>query len=770
MRITFFIEYKTKPEESLYILGSHPLIGEWRCDSELEMKRRGDLWWLSLNFPTPFNGELSYLYIVKNVNGSSLREIEARSIIITGDRDIIRKDAWHGNDLQAPFTHAPFANLFLPHKSTIPTQCSYEKEIIISLFAPAIEESSTLHIIGNIPSLGLWNPQKAIPLTPKKGFRWEINIPLSEEFELFEYKFIKKGGDGSISWEEGGNRVIDLPQIEDRPISIVIESQYTSLSDYKPRYAGVALPVFSLRSHLSGGIGEFSDLKLLAEWAKLTGQKIIQILPINDTTTDGSWRDSYPYNCISVFALNPIYIRVDEIGDFPTQEIEEDFRTESQRLNKLQFLDFEKVYQLKKKYSYILFKEHWDRCKREHSYREFVSKNREWLNEYALYCAKRDGEYPTTFYKFIQYHLHLQLLGATQYLHSLGIALKGDIPIGVSPIGVDISCEPQYFHLDGRAGAPPDPFAEDGQNWGFPTYNWDVMEENNYLWWKRRLSHMENYFDAYRIDHILGFFRIWEIPSIYKSGTMGHFRPSLPLSHEEIHSKGFTLRPEHIGVLFLEDSPNSGQFHPAISPYNHLEYKSLSPKDKKLFDEIHDDYFYVRHNEFWKEIGYKRIPEIVSASNMLPCAEDLGMIPECVPKVLSDLKILTLEIPRMPKEMGIDEGNPANYPYLSVSTTGTHDMDTLRGWKKGLSKSDYREIILNELNSPSMFTILPLQDWLTLTDRWMVDNPSDERINTPSDSENLWRYRMIPYLEDLLSEETLTEEIKGLIKETRGLS
>jgi 4-alpha-glucanotransferase len=279
---------------------------------------------------------------------------------------------------------------------------------------------------------------------------------------------------------------------------------------------------------------------------------------------------------------------------------------------------------------------------------------------------------------------------------------------------------------------------------------------------------MERYFDAYRIDHILGFFRIWEIPSGYRSGIMGHFNPALPLSEKEILDWGLRFRKSFKETLFFEDPVKKGLYHPGISAHKSEVYKALSEGEKLAFNRLYEDFFYVRHNKFWERIGYQKLPEIVSASNMLPCAEDLGMIPDCVPGVLRDLKILTLEVQRMPKEYGCSVGNPARYPYLSVCTTGTHDMETLRGWKGECPKDEVKEIIREHLESPAMLTILPLQDWLALTDHLRVENPEDERINTPSDPNNRWRYRMNISLEDLKKESHLNGEILSMIKELRG--
>ena len=245
-------------------------------------------------------------------------------------------------------------------------------------------------------------------------------------------------------------------------------------------FSGVAVPVFSLRSEESCGIGEFLDLKKLADWCVATGLKLIQILPINDTTTDSGWSDSYPYKSISTKALHPIYLNVEKIGTLKDENDKKCFQELKKELNAKEFVDYPEVFKTKMWY----------------------------LRK--VYDQKR-GKKPD-FYEFLQQHCDKQLSEAVDYLHSKGIMLKGDLPIGVNRDSDDVKQQPNLFNLDMETGAPPDGFAPQGQNWGFPTYNWAAMEAENFQWWKERVAWFKKYFDALRIDHILGFFRIWEIP------------------------------------------------------------------------------------------------------------------------------------------------------------------------------------------------------------------------------------------------------------------
>ena len=305
---------------------------------------------------------------------------------------------------------------------------------------------------------------------------------------------------------------------------------------------GVAVPLFSLRSCDDFGIGEFADLPKLGDWCVSNNLKIIQILPINDTTAHYDWRDSYPYNAISAFALNPVYLNLEQLGI----KTDAAFKRTRTMLNKVEHVDYPKVLKAKWKYFKIAFEQRWATLKDSEDFKQFCNDNTDWLPDYAQYCAERDGN-GTEIHLFLQYHCDKQLREAVKALHDKGLLLKGDFPIGVNPSGVDVKSHPELFNLDVQVGAPPDDFAAEGQNWGFPSYNWEAMAKDGYAWWQRRLQVMARYFDAYRIDHILGFFRIWEIPKTAKSGLLGHFSPALPLSVEEIENQGFHfVKSKHV--------------------------------------------------------------------------------------------------------------------------------------------------------------------------------------------------------------------------------
>ena len=570
--------------------------------------------------------------------------------------------------------------------------------------------------------------------------------------------------------------------------------------------AGTAVPVFSLRSEDDFGVGEFYDLRRLADWAARTGQSIIQLLPINDTTMSRDWMDSYPYNANSTFALHPQFINLAAAGVKFTPAL----RKLQRELNALPQIDYVRVNDAKTSLLKDLFASTQGQAVlQSESYKDFYAANEHWLLPYAVFCALRDecgtpdfsrwGKYSrysaakakayagehrgeVDFHCFVQYHLDLQLKEAVAYAHRKGVVFKGDLPIGISRTSVDAWCHPRLFNMDSQAGAPPDAFAADGQNWGFPTYNWDEMAKDDYAWWKARLGKMAEYFDAFRIDHVLGFFRIWEIPVPEKSGLKGHFSPAMPYTETEILSKGLPLEG-----LFLEDPHRKGFWHPRISVQSTDAYKALDDARKWTFNQLYDDFFYRRHNDFWGRQALRKIPALLGATGMLACAEDLGMIPACVPGVMESQGMLSLEIQRMPKDPAQTFAIPSQYPYKCVCTTSTHDMSPLRLWwqeeDKGLIQRYFNEvlgrpgeapsecstdiceqIISDHLASPAMLTILPLQDWLALSDDLRAEDPATERINVPAVCPWYWRYRMHLTLEKLQGAEDFNAKVKSMVE------
>ena len=676
----------------------------------------------------------------------------------------------------------------------------YQQTVRLKVRAPQIRIGQQLGLVGAGEALGDWDVNKAQPMFEHEYHEWVISLDASELPQTLEFKFVLLGVDVPV-WEQGGNRTVSLPAMGANEV-VVYELSQVYLPIYPWKGAGTVIPIFSLRSEGSFGVGDFGDLKKMIDWADKTQQRIIQVLPINDTNMTHTWQDSYPYNSISIYALHPQYTDLRQLPEIKDEKRKVYFEQLRQELNALPQIDYERVNKAKMEYLRELFAQEWSTVSRRASYKEFFEQNKEWLVPYAAFCYYRDkygtavfSEWPkeatvkaikstntdVQFWYFVQYNLDQQMRAAHDYARKHCVILKGDIPIGISRDGVEAWVEPKYFNLNGQAGAPPDPFSADGQNWGFPTYNWDEMLKDGCKWWVRRFRKMAQYFDAYRIDHVLGFFRIWEIPVPEKSGLMGQFSPALGFSREEIEAYGIHGHME----LFLVDHKRKDRWHPRIAVQYNEDYEKLSEGEKYNFNRLYNDYFYRRNNQFWYNEAMKKLPRLTQATRMLCCAEDLGMVPDCVPWVMNELRILSLEIQSMPKDDKVRFGHLSRNPYRSVCTISTHDMPTLRQWwdEDEERTQDYynsmlyrggaaphplpgwlaKDIVSRHLTSPSMLCLLSLQDWLSIDEQLRLPDANAERINIPANPRHYWRYRMHMTIEQLMQADEFNETIKTLI-------
>ena len=629
--------------------------------------------------------------------------------------------------------------------------------------------------------------QTRYPMSTTDGIIWSCNLSTEKAIEYF-YTVTWQGREKRTEWVFCPHS-FDPKEVSNPSLPVVQRDAWMDApEDF--RVAGTLIPVFSLRSRRSFGVGDFGDLRQMVDWVASSGQRLLQILPINDTTSSHTWYDSYPYSCISVFALHPQYVELAALPKLKKEADRKRFEALRLELNALSQIDYERVNNAKLEYLRLLFQQEGKKVLASADFKTFFEEAQTWLVPYAQYCTLRDtygtgdfSQWPdhrqwdeserealtvvgtqlgdVAFWYFVQFILAQQLSAVHAFARTRGVILKGDIPIGVARHGCDVWQEPRYFNLNGQAGAPPDEFAEDGQNWGFPTYNWDEMLRDGCQWWERRFRNMARYFDAYRIDHVLGFFRIWEIPVPVKSGLLGQFSPALALSRDEIYGYGIShetlkattcpiikvqsstpLPGEGTGVgfstnyLFLRDHKNPEVFHPRISAQKTEAYAALSDQEKHAFDALYEQYFYHRNNQFWYEEAMQKLPKLVRATRMLCCAEDLGMVPACVQWVMDELGILSLELESMPKEAWVRFGHVERNPRRSVATISSHDTPTLRMWwdedydrtqeyyntilnlegpaPHPLSGNLARHIIQRHLDCPSMVCVIALQDWLAI--------------------------------------------------------
>lgn len=878
MKLKFAIQYGTQWGENLYVAITYTSKDAKEKVRRLPMMTE-DGWHWELETSAVESRQhpvesITYYYYVADPDGLELRREWTgvpRTYYFDATKNYILPDLWRDVPLQYHlYSRACQVTSGLSSGDALCVQRVplYRKTIIFRVSAPQIRQGQSVAILGSHPALGSWNPARYLRMEPIGLCEWLLSVNVDAILMPLEYKYVivDDATHGLVAWEEGDNRTVEgmLPPeqnaVPDGTV-LVVYGESLRVKEEIWRAAGVAIPVFSLRSSHSCGVGDFGDLRLLVDWAVATGMKVIQILPVNDTTAARSWSDSYPYNIVSAFALHPQYLDLYALGPLRNKKYMTVFLRQQNELNAMNHTDYEAVQRVKFDYIRVLYEERGQQTLDSREFKLWYEENQDWLVPYADWFASKPSvngkPLSVNIVYFTQYHLHLQLKGAADYAREHGVVLKGDVPIGINRDSVETATHPDLFCLDASTGAPPDNFSQNGQNWGFPTYNWESKEI--VPWFQKRLKWMEQYFDAIRIDHVLGFFRIWEIPDDAVFGLLGHFSPALPMTQGEIEYFGLPFRKdlftrpfindrvlqrlfglhvpyvrEHFliprsygfydlkaeydtqqkvrqafdgkgdenslwirdglyrlvsNVLFLEDPRQPEMYHPRIGAWQEPVYEALTAEEKDAYMRLYNNYFYQRHNFFWGATAMRRLSEVFGHTRMLCCAEDLGMLPECVQPVLDHLRILTLEIQSLPKQSGFEFTHLDGNPYRSVATVSTHDMSPLRLWweespertqryyvsmlqKQGRAPEHLpahlaEEIIARHLYCPSMLCILSLQDWLAMDTELRGKNPREERINVPSDPYNRWKYRMHLNIEDLLAATKYNNKVRTMIQRSK---
>lgn len=502
---------------------------------------------------------------------------------------------------------------------------------------------------------------------------------------------------------------------------------------------GINISLFSLRTDQSSGIGEFPDLLPLIGWCKEIGLDVIQFLPLNDIGLDNS-----PYNALSGFALNPLYLGLTKLPFIEEYSDLQSLLFDFQAFNKNQHIDYVKIRSAKDCFLHRYYNYVSKAIIDSLEYKQFILENL-WLQEYALFKSLKvihqwksweewepEIRHPTAegyarliekyaneiaFHIFIQYLCFQQWQEVRQCAAKHGIYLKGDIPILINRDSADVWRYPHFFLLEYSAGSPPDMYSKEGQNWGFPIYNWPALKQDNYTWWKQRLGAASTLYDIYRLDHIVGFFRIWAIPSGHL-GKEGHF----------------------------------------------------IPQDKAE----------------WIEHGSKIMRVMLDSCLMLPIGEDLGSVPNEVRHCLDQLGICGTKVIRWERKWDEDQSfiPYEQYPITSLTTVSTHDSELLNMWWENqpkeardfaafkgwnytfeLSKLHHQEILYDSHHTPSLFHINLLQEYLALIPGMTWPNPEDERINVPGVvSERNWSYRFRPSVEEIISSQELQSKMCEILK------
>lgn len=897
VHIHFLVRYHSRFGESLFVTGDHELLGNNDPEKAFPLEFLNEENWSGTIDVTEdaLRTPITYNYLLKNADGTFTQDWGNDKKITEAflhRKDVQLNDAWnHAGFAENVFYTEPFQNILLSDHSVAHKKAAETKHYthIFKCKAPLLQKNEVLCLLGNDQLLKNWNEKSPILLDkPETSEAWEIELNLTNAgFPLvYKYGVYNVKEKKFVQYEQGNNRIL-YDAVGKHRLSIVNDG-FAQLPVNTWKGAGIAIPVFSLRSEKSLGVGEFSDLKLLADWAKETGLKLIQILPVNDTSATHTWTDSYPYSAISAFALHPLYLHVEKLIDKKDKALVQKIKAKRIEFNQSPTLRYEEVMNFKLEVLQAAFNTVQATVFTSKPFIAFFEENKHWLVAYAAFCYLRDKnksadfntwkehavydeaaiqklsavESPAydeiSFHYFVQFHLHLQLKDAVSHAHEQGVILKGDIPIGIYRSSVDAWQQPELYKMEMQSGAPPDDFAVKGQNWGFPIYNWKRMQEDGFSWWKQRFEQMSRYFDAFRIDHILGFFRIWSIPMDAVEGIMGRFIPAIPIhvnefnreniyfdynryckpfineevlqqtgngQQEELKEKfltydgfgNYTLKPEfdtqrkvetyflslpdnerHNAlrsalydlisnvILFEEKGSNGQHFHFRFDAHNTASFKQLDGHTQYLLKNLYDDYFFKRQDDFWKKEALNKLPALKRATNMLVCGEDLGMVPACVPDVMRNTGLLSLEIQRMPKDPKRIFFHPADAPYLSVVTPSTHDMSTIRGWWEEDRKRTQqffnnelgqwgdasffcepwvaKSIILQHMHSPAMWSIFQLQDLLAMDGKLRRDDPHEERINDPANAKHFWQYRMHLTIEELSEADHFNAELKEMVK------
>lgn len=650
---------------------------------------------------------------------------------------------------------------------------------------------------------------------------------------------------------------------------------FSGFTRYK---TGILVPVFSLKTAKSQGSGDFLDLLELGKWCKKSGLDLIQLLPVNDTGGDPS-----PYSALSAYALHPVFMRIntvpeyDSLSDSAKAAVDKGIK-KLKAYEKQERLAYHEVLEMKLEVLHRMFSDHQGAILKDKDLLTWIDDNR-WVQEYAVFRSiKRHNEFrswqewpeyqdvtqgqieelwnskelfeSTRFYAWVQYRLERQFLEAAQGLEKMGITLKGDIPILMNEDSADVWAHRDIFQLTSRAGAPPDMFAELGQNWGFPVYNWEALEQRDYDWWKLRLKQADKFYEAYRIDHVLGFFRIWTVPSSQKEGILGYFSPSQHLHRHDLHSIGFDdgrikwLAEPHIRghqiqnafgtkaleviarcftklgnedlYLFKEDirgeknilsqpfenhiihlllemyrdraliQVGDDEFSPAWTFRSCSRYQDLFDNEKHEFEELVSRKGW-ESEQLWEKHGEKLLGFMRKTVGMLTCAEDLGVVPDCVPKVLERLDILGLKVPRWARRWG-EPGDPyiphTQYPFNSVCAPSVHDTSTLREWwefedgkeefwislgMEGPCPQDYssqtaERVIQRLLDTSSAIAVFQIQDLFAISQDYRADDSREERINIPGTVQDRnWSYRMPMKLESLAKDSAFNKKLSDMV-------
>ena len=627
------------------------------------------------------------------------------------------------------------------------------------------------------------------------------------------------------------------------------------------------------------GAGEFPDLVEFADLCVKMGVGLIQLLPVNDTGSQSS-----PYFALTAFALHPLYLRVADLPE--AGPFAEKIRALTERFGGAERFPFEALLRAKMELLREIYTANRAAIMRQAgkggALTAWIGGN-PWVKEYAVFRHLKETQGEKSwkdwenardpgvkgiaerwndetlredhlFWVWLQAAADAQFSAAAQEVAKRGIILEGDLPILINEDSADVWAHREYFNLDESAGAPPDMYSPDGQRWGFPTYRWDALEKNSFDWWRKRLENAQKYYQAYRIDHVLGFFRIWTSAQKDNTSVLGWFNPASPIREKELAALGFDenrirwMTLPHITTAEVWDALHTASgadgeakrifsealqrigseelwlFRDTISGEKDIDALGLHPAAREFLYRAWHNRLFVEYakgdraaawkyresrawqslseeeqaaleglikkheaasEKMWEKQGIKLLSMLKESAAMLPCAEDLGAVPACVPKVLEKLSILGLRVVRWHRDWSA-EGEPfypfSDYPELSVCTPAVHDSSTLREWWEREADQDAfckfigvpslprvynpgaAKIILAKCASAaSRFRVFQIQDLLHLSPHWYANDPASERINVPGTlNEFNWTWRLPAPIAEIAADRDLIKAVKEL--------
>lgn len=752
MNIRFRVNIDTSEGEQAYLTGSSPVLGKYDPDKAYELTEVQDksglsYWSADIQFDTQLERILFYKYFVKDKSGTIRYESGGgrRLALNSSVRNVETHDEWQLCTEESPFLTDPFAHVFYGANFSPYTQTHKRSfELIIRAVVPNIPEGYSIVICGDTKELGKGNPAKGVRMSRLKGLKWIAHFQIEGmKGKTWNYRFAKVcDATGETEFEKVEKRCLILPEV-DKYDTYISEHTDVIFTPHRPHYAGCTIPLFALRSKNSCGIGEIGDIKLLVDWAKKCGIRILNILPLNDTLQHFNSLDSSPYNCISSFGLNPIYLSLKPLGTLRDEMKAKEAAEEMRSLNRRAMVDYEDVISFKMNYLRMLYKEQGIDTSSQPGYYKFVKGNRYWLFSYATFCSLRDryktadfrkwgahSEYSQDFveslykglsgdkdleesfrfYIYLQYHLYNQMVEAISHAHGQGIALKGEYPMNVSPNSVPAWKYPRYFKFN--VESPEGQHAiDDAARTGAsaPVFDWEEMSHDNFKWWRSRLRAASDYYDLYSIGRIGK-----------ESGT-------------------------------------------AENPFITRLLTQLVASSNMM------------------ACGKYSVSEENAEKSELVVESEIVMKSRSVRRQLEDLHVLSLEVPTGRVEDKSFIGN-ANPPYFSIFSTSTCNSKTLRMWLGKELKSNYYKsedtgessydasanecetAITQSLATDSMFVIIPMQDWLSIDGNIRNRFTDSERINNPDIPGWIWKYRLHIPLEQLIEATSLNGKIRSLIE------